>query len=71
MPFVHPLWDSFALYNYIRVKTEDEILKLRLIGVEFDGDTPENIEVTFSEQIKSIDGTMSDPGFRISIHIFW
>lgn len=60
LPEFEPLWDSFALYNYIRVKTEDEILKLRLIGVEFDGDTPENIEVTFSEQIKSIDGTMSD-----------
>ena len=53
-------WDSFAMYNYIRVKTEDEILKLRLIGMEFMGESPEKIEVTFSEQIESVDGNMSD-----------
>ena len=53
-------WESFAMYNYIRVKTEDEILKLRLIGMEFMGESPEKIEVTFSEQIESVDGNMSD-----------
>ncbi len=60
LPELERLWDSFALYNYIRVETEDEILKLRLIGIEFMGDSPEKIEVTFSEQIESIDGVMSD-----------
>lgn len=60
LPEFDKLWDSFALYNYIRVKTEDEILKLRLIGIDFSGDTPENIEVTFSEQIESVDGTIDD-----------
>jgi len=35
-------------------------LKLRIIGIDFDGDSPENINVTFSEQIESIDDKMSD-----------
>lgn len=57
LPEFESLWDKFALFNYIRVKTEDEILKLRLIGIEFDGDAVEEIRVTFSEQIESIDAT--------------
>lgn len=60
LPEFEPLYDKFALFNYIRVRTEDEILKLRLIGIEFDGDSVEEIQVTFSEQIESIDGTMDD-----------
>lgn len=55
-----PLYDKFALFNYIRIRTEDEILKFRLIGIEFSGDSTEEIQVTFSEQIESADGTMSD-----------
>lgn len=60
IPEFEPLYDKFALFNYIRVRTEDEVLKLRLIGIEFNGDSAEQIEVTFSDQIESIDGTMSD-----------
>ncbi len=60
LPEFEPLYESFAMYNYIRVKTEDEILKLRLIGMEFMGESPEKIEVTFSEQIESVDGNISD-----------
>lgn len=60
LPEFEPLWDKFALFNYIRVKTDDEVLKLRLIGIDFNGDSPENIEVTFSEQIESVDGTIDD-----------
>ncbi len=60
LPEFESLYESFAMYNYIRVKTEDEILKLRLIGVEFMGESPEKIEVTFSEQIESIEGTITD-----------
>ena len=52
-----PLYEKFALYNYIRIRTEDELLKLRLIGIEFSGNTVEEIQVTFSEQIESIDGS--------------
>lgn len=60
LPEFEPLYDKFALFNYIRIRTEDEILKLRLIGVEFSGDSVEEIQVTFSEQIESVDGKMSD-----------
>lgn len=60
LPEFEPLYESFALFNYIRIRTEDEILKLRLIGVEFNGESVSDINVTFSEQIESIDGTMND-----------
>ena len=60
LPEFESLHESFAMYNYIRVRTEDEILKLRLIGIEFMGESPEKIEVTFSEQIESIEGTITD-----------
>lgn len=60
LPEFEPLYESFALFNYIRIRTEDEILKLRLIGVEFIGESVSDINVTFSEQIESIDGTMND-----------
>lgn len=60
LPEFEPLYDKFALYNYIRIRTEDEILKLRLIGIDFSGDSIETINVTFSEQIESVDGTSSD-----------
>lgn len=60
LPEFEALYDKFALFNYIRIRTEDEILKLRLIGIEFNGESAEEIQVTFSEQIESIDGTVSD-----------
>ena len=55
-----PLYDSFDLFNYIRIQTEDEILKLRLIGVDVSGDSISDINVTFSEQIETVDGNMTD-----------
>ncbi len=60
LPEFEPLYDKFALFNYIRIRTDDEILKLRLIGIDFSGDSVSEITVTFSEQIESIDGKMSD-----------
>ncbi len=60
LPEFEPLYESFALFNYIRVRTDDEVLKLRIMSVEFNGDSAEQIEVTFSEGIESIDGTMDD-----------
>ncbi|MBP3326671.1 MAG: tail fiber domain-containing protein [Coprococcus sp.] len=60
LPEFEQLYDKFALFNYIRIRTEDEILKLRLIGVEFNGDSVSDINVTFSEQIESIDGKTDD-----------
>lgn len=60
LPEFEPLYESFALFNYIRVQTEDEILKLRLIGIHFSGDSTAEIDVTFSEQIESTDETVND-----------
>jgi len=60
LPEFEALYDKFALFNYIRIRTEDEILKLRLIGVDFNGESVNDINVTFSEQIESVDGTTSD-----------
>lgn len=60
LPEFEPLYEKFAMFNYIRIRTEDEILKLRIIGIEFSGDSVEEIQVTFSEQIESIDGKMND-----------
>ena len=60
LPEFESLHESFAMYNYIRVKTDDEILKLRLIGIEFMGESPEKIEVTFSEQVVSVEGRITD-----------
>ncbi len=60
LPEFESLHESFAMYNYIRVRTDDEILKLRLIGMEFMGESPEKIEVTFSEQVVSVEGRITD-----------
>lgn len=60
LPEFEPLYESFALFNYIIVQTEDEILKLRLIGIDFSGNSSAEINVTFSEQIESVDTTASD-----------
>lgn len=55
-----PIYDKFALFNYIRVKANDELFRLRLLAVEYDSNSPETIHVTFSENIENIDGATSD-----------
>ena len=60
IPEFEPLWDSFQLYNYIRIRTDDELLKLRIIGVKVSGDTTSDISVTFADKIESADGTTRD-----------
>lgn len=55
-----PFHDKFSMFNYIRMKTDDEILKLRLIGIDINGSSLSNINVTFSDQIESIDGKIND-----------
>lgn len=57
LPEFEPFYDKFALFNYIRIRTEDELLKLRLVGIEFNGDSVNEIQVTFSDQIESIEGS--------------
>lgn len=55
-----PLWNSFQLYNYIRIRTDDELLKLRIIGLEVNGDSYSDVNVTFAEKIDSADKKTSD-----------
>ncbi len=51
LPEFEPLYDKFALYNYIRIRTEDEVLKLRIAGIEFHGETAHEVQVTFAEHV--------------------
>ena len=54
------LREDFCLFNYIRVGTDDEVFKLRLIDVSFNASDPSGIDVTYSENIESVDGKTSD-----------
>lgn len=54
------LWDKFQIFNYIRVRTEDKLLKLKLIGVDINGDTTDDISVTFADKIVNIEGKVND-----------
>lgn len=60
LPEFEPLYDSFQLYNYIRVRTEDELLKLRILGLEISGDSLDTVTVTFADKIESITGSTED-----------
>ena len=48
------------MYNYVRLETDDEILKLRLIGIDINGSSLSSVNVTFSDQIENIDGGIDD-----------
>lgn len=54
------LFDDFAIGNYIRVSIDDTIYKLRIIGIKYDFENLEKVEVTFSNVTKSLFGAMSD-----------
>lgn len=54
------LREDFCLYNYIRVGTDDEVFKLRLMDISFNASDPSGIDVTYSENIESVDGKTSD-----------
>ena len=54
------LHDKFALFNYVRVRADDNIYKLRLMEISFSEDSPEKLDVTFSEQIEDVTGKKSD-----------
>ena len=51
-----PLINYFKVGNWIRIETDGEIYKLRLIGYEIDYEDLNNISVTFSDVIKQADG---------------
>lgn len=56
-----PLHDQFALYNYIRVKmSEDEFVKMRLLGIDYDFDAPEKLSVTFVDNESGAGNMNSD-----------
>lgn len=48
-----PLWDDFTLGNWIHVKIDGEVLRLRLISVMFDYSDLSHIEVEFSDVTKT------------------
>lgn len=50
-----PLVDNFEVGNWIRLKVDDKIYKLRLIEYEIDYDNLENISVGFSDVLKLAD----------------
>lgn len=54
------LREDFCLYNYIRVGTDDEVFKLRLMDISFNASDQSGIDVTYSENIESVDGKTSD-----------
>ena len=60
IPEYQPLFNDFEIFNYIRVKIDDEIYKVRIVQLDFDENSPESIQVTFSEDVEYQDGTVSD-----------
>lgn len=54
------LFDDFTIGNYIRVSIDDTVYKLRIIGIKYDFENLEKVEVTFSNVTKSLFGAMSD-----------
>lgn len=54
------LHNKFSMFNYVRAQVDDKIYKLRLMDISFTEDTPEKLDVVFSEQIESICGLKSD-----------
>lgn len=60
IPEYRPLFNDFEIFNYIRVKVDDEIYKVRIVQLDFDENSPESIQVTFSEDVEYQDGTISD-----------
>lgn len=55
-----PFWDKFAIYNYIRVETDNEILKLRLMDIDIDFDNIDKLNVTFAENISGNGNVAND-----------
>lgn len=51
-----PIVDYISVGNWIRVKIDDEVYKLRLISYEMSYGSPDNLSVTFSDVKKTSDG---------------
>ena len=55
-----PFWDKFAIYNYIRVQTDDEVLKLRLMQIDIDFSSIDQLNVSFAENISGNGNVLND-----------
>lgn len=51
-----PIIDKFAVGNWIRVKVDDEVYRLRLISYSIDFDDLDNISIEFSDVKRCVDG---------------
>ena len=51
-----PIVDKFSVGNWIRIKIDDEVYRLRLINYQIDFDNLEDLSVEFSDVIKIKDG---------------
>lgn len=51
-----PIVDKFKVGNWIRVQIDDAVYKLRLLSYEIDFDNPENLNVDFSDVMKTANG---------------
>lgn len=54
------LYLKFNLFNYVRAEVDDKIYKLRMTEIRFSDQTPDSLDVTFSETVESVDGKISD-----------
>ena len=52
-----PIVDYFCVGNWIRLRVDGEIYKLRLISYQIDHDNPASLAVEFSDIIRTADGT--------------
>lgn len=51
-----PIVDKFSVGNWIRVKVDDEVYRLRLISYSIDFDDLDNISIEFSDVKRCVDG---------------
>lgn len=52
-----PFADYFEVGNWLRIRIDDRVYKLRLLEYEIDYENPENISVTFSDAVNTPSGT--------------
>lgn len=57
LPEFKQFYESFGMFNYFRVRTEDELFRMRLVGVDYDEANPSDLSVTFSDQVISLGST--------------
>lgn len=59
IPKFKPLINNFAVGNWLRIRIDDQVYKLRLLYYSITYDELDNIEIEFSDVLKTADG-MSD-----------